>query len=159
MATLPDSAAHATAFICCRTTPELCGAVLGCFVRSGGLAGKAVTKTKAHSQTRPGDLPKLVDEVPRPVRPTGGLAGDHAASLLRRQAQDERRVGYQRTSFPWGRFASLSDQRAQPDTGAAEVALPRQHRRGEAKESTPGRVEWGFLPARPGTNGPPDNQL
>ena len=42
VATLTHSAAHATYFTFGRTTPEFCAAVLGCFVRLGGLPEKAI---------------------------------------------------------------------------------------------------------------------
>lgn len=151
VATLPHSAAHATVFTFSRTTPDFCAAVLGCFVRLGGVPEKAVIDNeRCMVVRRRGGRARLVDEVAalfghllvrpvilRPRFPEG-------------KGQDERTVGYLQTSFlPLRRFDSLADLQAQHDDWATTVAFARHHRRvgGRVKDAL--AVERGFLHALP----------
>lgn len=60
MASLPQSAAHATTSTFGRTTPEFCAALVGCFVRLGGLLDKAVVDNEGCIvKPRLGGLPRL----------------------------------------------------------------------------------------------------
>ena len=151
VASLPHSAAHSTVFTFGRTTPEFCAAVLGCFVRLGGVPEKGVVDNEGCIvKPRRGGPAHLVDEVAtlfgrllirpvilRPRFPEG-------------KGQDERTVGYLQTSFlPLRRFSSLADLQAQHDDWATNVAFARHHRRVGAKVGDAWRVERGFLRALP----------
>lgn len=151
VATLPHSAAHAAFFTFGRTTPDFCAAVLGCFVRLGGVPELAVVDNEACIvKPRRGGPACFVDEVAalfgqllvrpvalRPRFPEG-------------KGQDERTIGYLQTSFlPLRHFSSLADLQAQHDRWASDVAFRRHHRRVGAKVADAWAVERGFLRALP----------
>lgn len=148
---LPHSAAHAAVFTFAKTVADFCAALLGCFVRLGGVAEAAVMDNDSSIVVPGGPWPRpLHDEVAslfgqlvckpvvlKPRRPTS-------------KGQDERTVGYLETSFlPLRSFQGLDDLQAQHDDWAANVAFRRHHRRVGAVVRDAWNVERTFLRALP----------
>lgn len=151
VATLPHSAAHATVFTFARTVADFCAALIGCFVRLGGVAEAAVMDNDASIVVPTGRWPRpLHDEV---ATLFGQLLCKPVVLRPRRpqsKGQGERTVGYLETSFlPLRDFADLDDMQCQHDDWASNVAFRRHHRRVGAVVGDAWRVERTFLRALP----------
>jgi transposase len=148
---LPHSASHAVVYSFHRTTAELLPALLGCFVRLGGVPEVLIIDNdSAAIASGKGRNARLHDE----VAAVAGHLGLKIVVLERARpeskGQVERTVGYLEGSFlPLRRFDSLADLQAQSDAWTAEVAHRRHHRRVGARVGDALAVERGYLRALP----------